>query len=245
MDSERYHLLGAVRMARQVVHRMNNLIGGVMGYSEILIRQAEKEHKEHPFASQIYKVGIEASDMLSAFYSYLHLWDHMGVSSFAVSDMLHDAVQLMRSTYPMIVFDSQRDADSDFPEQQPVCAIRPILVESMITVLNEIAFLSNATTPIAIRYSLQKGLPQLFSDGPADTNANAIFLLMTIVPPEGFSPVSSRMTFSPAMAAPSELESATSRFAPIKEFIVGNGGRFHFTDHPPYYGVVCFPVSLP
>lgn len=59
--------LDAVKMARDLVHDLNNSLSSMIGYADFLVMDLPEGSPERKFAEKIYEAGLEAQERLNSF----------------------------------------------------------------------------------------------------------------------------------------------------------------------------------
>lgn len=245
MDDEKYHLQGTKRLARFVVHRMNNLLGGIIGYSEIMLRHTQKDTDNATFLGHMHKVGLDASDMLAQFYTYLHLWDRIGDVAFIPLEMLQKTSTFMHSIFPMMDYDIQETPSPYFQKKQQIYADQQFIIESLVHIMIDITHLSNANTPTNIRFLLNSEPDSITPSSKAPKDALNLFLVIELLPPKGFSYIKTDI-FTDKNKDENIAEHVDKNiiYDNNYEYIHAHGGHFRCTPNIPPSIMLSFPVRL-
>jgi PAS domain S-box-containing protein len=88
------------RLAGGVAHDFNNILASILGYSEFLTEDLDRDSKEHHFATQIMKGGIQAQELVEQILAFSRRHD-AAMSSIRISDVVESTLSMIMATLPV------------------------------------------------------------------------------------------------------------------------------------------------
>lgn len=102
------------RMAGGIAHDFNNILAAMMGYSEFLIDDLDKKSKEHEYASQIYKAGLQARDLVDHMLAFSRR-SETSRETIDLTEPFDETIKILSASFPRSVeFSSHISAKHPF-----------------------------------------------------------------------------------------------------------------------------------
>ncbi|MEH6346723.1 MAG: PAS domain S-box protein [Bermanella sp.] len=117
-----------------IAHEFNNILGGMMGYSELLMEKLPKNSEERNYIERVYSSGERASDLVKQILTFGRK-DSSKQSMQRMSLVIQDALKMIRVTLPATI---EVRADID-PDCRPVMINTTQIHQIIINICNNAA----------------------------------------------------------------------------------------------------------
>ncbi len=169
-QSQKMEAIGT--MAGGIAHEFNNILGGMMGYSELLMEKFSENSDERGYIKRIYSSGERASDLVNQILTFSRK-DSSKQSIQKISPVIQDALKLIRVTLPATV---EIRADID-PDCRPVMINTTQIHQIIINICNNASHSMREKGGV-LSISLKEA--QIASNMPLPVIDNVDYLTLTI-----------------------------------------------------------------
>ncbi len=155
-----------------IAHEFNNILGGMMGYSELLMEKLPRNSEERTYIERVYSSGERASDLVKQILTFGRK-DSSKQCPQKMSSVIQDALKMIRVTLPATI---EIRADVD-PECAPVMINTTQIYQVIINICNNAAHAMEEKGGV-LAISLKE--IQVSSNQPFPSVNKGDYLLLTI-----------------------------------------------------------------
>lgn len=99
-QAQKIESIGA--LAGGIAHDFNNILSSILGYSELALRDVEKNSQLQASLKQVYTAGLRAKDLVGQILN-LSRRDRSQIKPIRVAELMHEALKMLRSTIPVSI----------------------------------------------------------------------------------------------------------------------------------------------